>query len=804
MSTFTSFTAKLATKIITLAGVPLPRQKTLDFFGTGVDVTDDPANGRTRVEITAGGGTTDHGALDGLADNDHTQYPLRTGSTLSGTYTWTGGSVVVDVGTVTGTNLRSDSGDPDGSVSGALGDLYRDTDDGALYINTDGATAWSELTPSTAASPSDTAPVAVGGATTIGASELYMRQDARPDIGVKGSNVASAATINLDTATGDYVHVTGTTTITAITLASGIRREVIFDGILTLTHGANLILHTGESATTAAGDLWLFRGEGGGVVRGWKLGQIEAAEVEAAQDSFAFDSTYRGTDDPPGDAGFSIDGDTFLFSAETADCGNQGLAILSRMARGGHVPIERAGAPTEKLELRVGPPTNEVDYLSFPILDRFQTFNAFDVQAVALDRTLVSPNNDQGLHISPDGHHMLTAYAGGDAILQWYLSTPWDPETAVLIHTMDVSALDEIPTDVCWGHDGTYVVWCGDENDLIRVIELTAVWTLSTGTDSGVTLAAPATPLTVRVSDDGTMLYAGNSTNIQRWAWTAGDLTTVVSQENVNVVSALTGLTSISRFDFSPGETHLFVRITDSGVGLYLRKCLLATPGVITGLSTVHQSQDLTSIETSWRGFCMSPDGQYFIFRANTVEQGIVRLINHALTEDVTYRVGFLPGDEASHRDYPLAFEDDATYGHYMEALVDVSWLPDNCIVAGRFHAAVGVAEGDTDDINSAGDYGDMALFVPFVLTKNGGALVRVSNVGFWHPAYESPGTTPGEQFVDVGHSELIGRELTIESGQLRVAVELSGAGAYAGLDLVGTCRVFFDAVTVRGELPAP
>lgn len=84
----------------------------------------------------------------------------------------------------------------------------------------------------------------------------------------KGADIASAATINLNTATGDYVHVTGTTTITAITLASGTERTVVFDGVLTLTHNATtLILPGGANITTAAGDVMRVRGDGSGNVR---------------------------------------------------------------------------------------------------------------------------------------------------------------------------------------------------------------------------------------------------------------------------------------------------------------------------------------------------------------------------------------------------------------------------------------------------------------------------------------------------------------------------------------------------------
>jgi hypothetical protein len=83
----------------------------------------------------------------------------------------------------------------------------------------------------------------------------------------QGADIASAGTVNLTTATGNYVHITGTTTITAITLAQGAPRTVVFDGALTLTNGASLLLPTGANITTAAGDTAVFRGEAAGVVR---------------------------------------------------------------------------------------------------------------------------------------------------------------------------------------------------------------------------------------------------------------------------------------------------------------------------------------------------------------------------------------------------------------------------------------------------------------------------------------------------------------------------------------------------------
>ncbi|PHX98299.1 MAG: hypothetical protein CK529_13680 [Rhodospirillaceae bacterium] len=77
-----------------------------------------------------------------------------------------------------------------------------------------------------------------------------------------GKAVASAATINLNTATGNRVHITGTTAITAVTLTRG-PRTVIFDDILTLTHNATTNnLPGAANITTAAGDRAIYESDG--------------------------------------------------------------------------------------------------------------------------------------------------------------------------------------------------------------------------------------------------------------------------------------------------------------------------------------------------------------------------------------------------------------------------------------------------------------------------------------------------------------------------------------------------------------
>lgn len=82
----------------------------------------------------------------------------------------------------------------------------------------------------------------------------------------KGTDIASASSIDLGAATGNLVDVTGTTTITALgTIQAGTRRIVRFTGALTLTHNAtSLILPTGANIATAAGDTATFISLGSG------------------------------------------------------------------------------------------------------------------------------------------------------------------------------------------------------------------------------------------------------------------------------------------------------------------------------------------------------------------------------------------------------------------------------------------------------------------------------------------------------------------------------------------------------------
>jgi hypothetical protein len=148
-----------------------------------------------------------------------------------------------------------------------------------VYLSTYGA--WLAMR-STGVSPfasTDVTPIAQGGTGQITAAAAF---DA---LSTPRADVASGATLDLDTNNSGYLRVTGTTTITAITLAAGRKRLLLFADALTLTHGASLILPSAANIVTVAGDLALVVGEAAGVVRCVSFMRASGASV-------ALDSTF--------------------------------------------------------------------------------------------------------------------------------------------------------------------------------------------------------------------------------------------------------------------------------------------------------------------------------------------------------------------------------------------------------------------------------------------------------------------------------------------------------------------------------
>lgn len=70
----------------------------------------------------------------------------------------------------------------------------------------------------------------------------------------RGADVASASTVDLTGATGDYVQITGTTTVTAFTMKRGQIVKIVAAGDFTLTNGSDLLCPGAKNITVKTGD----------------------------------------------------------------------------------------------------------------------------------------------------------------------------------------------------------------------------------------------------------------------------------------------------------------------------------------------------------------------------------------------------------------------------------------------------------------------------------------------------------------------------------------------------------------------
>lgn len=100
-------------------------------------------------------------------------------------------------------------------------------------------------------------------------SDFTDKRQTLDNLTLKGTAIASAAALNLNTATGHFVDVSGTVTTTSIALNAGAFRFVRALAAWPITGSANLVFAntTGTSYTATAGDIILFIGDSSSVVR---------------------------------------------------------------------------------------------------------------------------------------------------------------------------------------------------------------------------------------------------------------------------------------------------------------------------------------------------------------------------------------------------------------------------------------------------------------------------------------------------------------------------------------------------------
>ena len=162
----------------------------------------------------------------------------------------------------------------------------------------------------------------------------------------KGADVASASTLDLDTTTGDAVDVTGTTTITAITLSEGEERTVRFTGALTITHGASLVLPTSANIVTQAGDYAVFRGYSGGVVRCTSFQPLVALPTAFKHGVFTRDMSTASSTQTVTGVGFKPRFILFLAAQNTTSSQASIGVDTASAARGGLYSSHAASADT--------------------------------------------------------------------------------------------------------------------------------------------------------------------------------------------------------------------------------------------------------------------------------------------------------------------------------------------------------------------------------------------------------------------------------------------------------------------------
>jgi hypothetical protein len=151
----------------------------------------------------------------------------------------------------------------DQTVEFHKGRRLKSTNSGGTIYSTITASAFAAVTTVTVANDSG---VLDAGLSAISLSVVRANNPSiAPDmVHRKGAAVTAAGTTDIWSIVGDYVHVTGTTTITSFSTApyAGAQRTLIFDGALTLTHNATtLVLPGGVNITTAANDRAIVRAD---------------------------------------------------------------------------------------------------------------------------------------------------------------------------------------------------------------------------------------------------------------------------------------------------------------------------------------------------------------------------------------------------------------------------------------------------------------------------------------------------------------------------------------------------------------
>ncbi len=210
--------------------------------------------------------------------------------------------------------------------------------------------------------------------------------------------------------------------------------------------------------------------------------------------------------------------------------------------------------------------------------------------------TLTSFVLPDGLAFKPDGTIMYVIFSTPDDILEFALSTPWDPSTASLTNTFNVTSEETFPTSVYFKPDGTRMFIIGGTG-LIQQYNLSIPWDISSAVFSTITFdltsfgAAFSLPEGLYFSEDGRKIYVvplttGTPLLILLGApWDISILPADVVSETIDISEQSTTLTGIF---LNAGLSKMYL----SSSGVSIQDILefdvgIKTEGSFIGLPTV-------------------------------------------------------------------------------------------------------------------------------------------------------------------------------------------------------------------------
>lgn len=245
-------------------------------------------------------------------------------------------------------------------------------------------------------------------------------------LATKSSDIESASTTNLGTATGVFAHITGTATIEAFgTVGAGILRALLFEDVLTLTHNAvSLILPTASNIVTLARDTALVVSEGSG---NWRVLVYQRADGSALVGGGSLQDSYNGgatiskaIGTPIGFTNVVDAGPLLTLSHPFAGVGNTLDINHGAVSMGIGVKITHAGASGAAIDADVtGPGATPIDLK----ISGTSVFKIDSTGAVAFDPPT---NNDflvtalgtgSAALATVDGLALLAAFGSGDVQL---------------------------------------------------------------------------------------------------------------------------------------------------------------------------------------------------------------------------------------------------------------------------------------------------------------------------------------------------------------------------------------------------